>query len=278
MLKVNELFAGIGAWRKALNRLGIDYELVGISEIDRYAIQSYNAIFGKTHNYGDIRTIPQLDYADLWVYSSPCQDISVAGLQQGINKDTRSGLIYEVGRLLTRASETDTLPKYLILENVKNLVGKKFLPTFNEWTDFLKSYGYNTYFKVLNAKNYGIPQNRERVFAVSIRKDIDNGFEFPKEIPLKIKLKELLEPYVDEKFYISQDKVEKLIRSLDEVQLLQVFEATKKGYSLAQTGDSINLEHPNSKTRRGRVGHEVAQTLTTSPQQAVVVFIMKDPF
>ena len=130
MILVNELFSGIGAQRKALERLGIPHKVVGISEIDKYAIQSYEAIFGKTRNYGDITQVECLDYADLWTYSSPCQDISVAGRQAGLNKGTRSSLLFEVGRLLHAAKENGTLPKYLLLENVKNLTGKKFMPQF----------------------------------------------------------------------------------------------------------------------------------------------------
>ena len=132
-LTVNELFSGIGAQRKALERLGIDHEVVGICEIDKYAIQSYEAIYGETKNYGDICTAKRLDYADLWTYSFPCQDISVAGKQQGINQNTRSGLLYQVQRLLEVAKDEGTLPKYLLLENVKNLVGKQFKSQFEDW-------------------------------------------------------------------------------------------------------------------------------------------------
>lgn len=104
MLTVNELFAGIGAFRKALIRLGIPHEVVGISEIDKYAIKSYNAIYGETRNYGDISKVERLDYADLWTYGFPCQDISLAGQLKGIVKgETRSGLLYEVQRLLAQA-------------------------------------------------------------------------------------------------------------------------------------------------------------------------------
>lgn len=134
MLTVNELFAGIGAFRKALIRLGIPHEVVGISEIDKYAIESYNAIYGETRNYGDISKVERLDYADLWTYGFPCQDISLAGQLKGIVKgETRSGLYYEVQRLLAQAQSDDALPKYLIMENVKNLVGKKFRPDFEGW-------------------------------------------------------------------------------------------------------------------------------------------------
>lgn len=129
-LKINELFAGIGAYSKALENLAIPFEIAGISEIDKYAIQSYKAVHGEVKNYGDIKAVRSLDFADIWVYSSPCQDISVAGQQKGLSEGTRSSLLYEVGRLLRIAKEEGTLPKYLILENVRNLVSKRFMPQF----------------------------------------------------------------------------------------------------------------------------------------------------
>lgn len=204
ILTVNELFSGIGAQRKALERLGIAHEVVGVCEIDKYAIQSYEAIFGKTYNYGDICTAERLEYADLWTYSFPCQDISVAGRGKGISSETRSGLLYQVQRLLEVAKDEGKLPKYLLLENVKNLVGKKFKSQFDDWLFYLDQLGYNTYWQVLNAKHYGIPQNRERVFAISIRKDLNKSFEFPKAEELKIRLKDILEDEVDEKYYLSE--------------------------------------------------------------------------
>ena len=214
MLTVNELFSGIGAQRAALERLGIEHKVIGISEIDKYAIRSYEAIFGETSNYGDISKVEQLDYADFWTYSFPCTDISVAGLQKGIVKGkTRSGLLYEVQRLLDAAVHTHTQPKYLMLENVKNLVGRKFKPQFDEWLKWLDSIGYNTYWQVLNAKNYGVPQNRERVFAISIRKDIDAGdFRFPAPFDSGKRLKDVLESEVDEKYYLSERMVQGFIK------------------------------------------------------------------
>jgi DNA (cytosine-5)-methyltransferase 1 len=209
MIKINELFSGIGAFRKALIRLNIPHKIVGISEIDKYAIASYNAIYGETRNYGDISKISKLDYADLWTYGFPCQDLSNAGKQQGMIKgQTRSGLLYEVQRLLGMAALYDELPKYLIMENVKPLVGKKFLPKFTEWTQWLDGCGYNTYWQVMNAAQYGIPQKRERVIAVSIRKDIDEGFTFPAPIPLDVKFRDLLETDVEKKFYLSEETYE----------------------------------------------------------------------
>lgn len=150
-----------------------------------------------------------------------CQDFSTAGKQKGIyNADgslTRSGLLKHVERLLTDSVLYGTQPKYLLLENVKALVSKKFMPDFQRWLDKLEQLGYNNYWQVLNAKDYGIPQNRERVFVVSIRKDIDTkGYKFPSPVPLKLRLKDILEPCVDEKYYLSADKVEKLITQIKE--------------------------------------------------------------
>lgn len=215
MITINELFSGIGAQVAAFRRLGIPYKVIGISEIDKYAIQSYEAINGPTRNYGDITQIERLDYADLWTYSSPCQDFSTAGKQKGIyNADgslTRSGLLKHVERLLEISVALGNQPKYLLMENVKGLVSKKFKPDFLKWLDKLEQLGYNNYWQILNAKDYGIPQNRERVFVVSIRKDIDTkGYKFPLPVPLKLKLKDMLEPWVDVKYYLSADKVEKL--------------------------------------------------------------------
>lgn len=211
-ISIIELFAGVGAQVAALKRLGVDYKVVGISEIDKYAIQSYEAINGPTFNYGDITKIPMLDYADLWTYSFPCQDLSVAGRQAGINEGTRSGLLLHVERLLETAVLLGNQPKYLLLENVKALVSKKFKPDFDRWLQKLESLGYNNYWQVLNAKDYGVPQNRERVFVVSIRKDVDTkGYKFPSPVPLTRRLKDVLEPVVNEKYYLSQDKVDKLL-------------------------------------------------------------------
>lgn len=168
-----------------------------------------------SNNLGDISKIEELPLADFWTYSFPCQDISVAGKQAGIIRgETRSGLLYEVERLLEKAKENNTLPKYLLLENVKNLVGKQFIEQFNAWVRRLDELGYNTYWKVVNAKECGIAQNRERTFAVSIRKDIDTlKFEFMKPFDLGLRLRDFLEDEVDEKYYITNDKVQKLLNS-----------------------------------------------------------------
>lgn len=204
MFKVNELFAGIGAFRKALQRQGIPHEIVGISEIDKFAIKSYEAMYGATRNYGDISKVDKLDYADLWTYGFPCQDISAIGKQVGIVKNkTRSGLLYEVQRLLSVSKEYNELPKFLILENVKNLVGINFIGKFEEWIKWLDNIGYSSYWKVINAKDCGIPQNRERLIAISIRKDIDRGFTFPGLVLLKSFMCDFLEENAEDKYFCS---------------------------------------------------------------------------
>ncbi len=211
-LRLIELFAGIGSQTQALTNIGIAHKVVAISEIDKYAIRSYEAMHGKANNLGDIRKIEELPDADLWTYSFPCQDISVAGKGAGIKEGTRSGLLFEVERLLRVASEKGMLPKYLLLENVKNLVSKKFKADFDKWLDFLSELGYTNYWKVLNAKDYGIPQNRERVFCVSIRGEHE-PFVFPKPKELTIRLRDLIDEKVDEKFYLKESTIRSIIHS-----------------------------------------------------------------
>lgn len=211
-LRLIELFAGIGSQTQALTNIGIAHKVVAISEIDKYAIQSYEAMHGITNNLGDIRKIEELPDADLWTYSFPCQDISVAGKGAGIKEGTRSGLLFEVERLLRVALEKGTLPKYLLLENVKNLVSKKFKADFDKWLDFLAELGYTNYWKVLNAKDYGIPQNRERVFCVSIRGE-HKPFVFPKPKELTIRLRDMIDEMVDERFYLKESTIRSILRS-----------------------------------------------------------------
>lgn len=211
-MKILSLFSGIGAFEKALDNLGIQYELAGYSEIDKYAVKSYCAIHGVTEdlNLGDITKINEKSLPkdlDLITYGFPCQDISLAGKQKGMfNADgtqTRSGLFFEALRIIE-----ETQPKVAIAENVKNLTSKKFKLQFDIVLRCLEAAGYNNYWKVLNAKDYGIPQNRERVFIVSIRKDVDNGtFEFPAGFPLELRLKDMLEEQVDEKFYLKSTQL-----------------------------------------------------------------------
>lgn len=200
-IRVFEAFAGYGSQSMALRRMGIDFEVVGISEIDKYAIQAYMAVHGDTPNYGDISkidwsSVPDFDFL---TYSFPCTDISTAGQQKGLaeGSGTRSSLLWECRKAIEAKR-----PKYLLMENVKNLVSKKFTPYLKEWLRFLEGQGYSNYTKVLNAKDFGVPQNRERVFMVSILGEA--SFHFPKPFTLEKRLKDVLEKDVDESFYLSE--------------------------------------------------------------------------
>ena len=266
MLKILELFGGIGACSKAIEKLGIDYEIADYVEIDKYAVKSFNAIHNTNFEPQDITTWNKDIEVDLVMHGSPCQDFSLAGLQAGGDEGsgTRSSLMYETIRIVKKLK-----PKYVIWENVKNLLSKKHRHNFDSYLDIMESLGYKNYYQVLNAKDYGIPQNRERVFTVSIRKDIqvsneikpsvrknferekqeisktnkeiyqcecesgwqdnkvgikvsptirannnntfileDNiDFEFPPKQELKLKLKDMLEDNVDEKYYLSDKMI-----------------------------------------------------------------------
>ena len=271
MLKVLELFGGIGACSKALKRLGIDYEIADYVEIDKYAVKSFNAIHNTNFEPQDITQWDKDIEVDLIMHGSPCQDFSLAGLQAGGDEGsgTRSSLMYETIRIVKKLK-----PKYVIWENVKNLLSKKHRHNFDSYLEIMESLGYKNYYQVLNAKDYGIPQNRERVFTVSIRKDVqvsdeikpsvkinferekdlisktnkeiyqcdcesgwqdnkvgikvsptirannnntfileDNiNFCFPPKQELKLKLKDMLEDNVDEKYYLSDDKIDMISR------------------------------------------------------------------
>lgn len=211
-LRLIELFAGIGSQTQALKNVGVPHMVVAISEIDKNAIKSYTSLHGETVNLGDIREIRELPEADFWTYSFPCQDISVAGHGAGIKEGTRSGLLLEVERLLKVAAGKGTLPKYLLLENVKNLVSKKFKADFDSWLSFLSSLGYTNYWQVLNAKDYGIPQHRERVFCVSIRGE-HTAFVFPEKRELTLRLKDMIDEHVDERYYLKESTIRSIVTS-----------------------------------------------------------------
>lgn len=175
-LKILELFGGIGACSKALERLGIDYKIVDYVEIDKYAVKSFNAIHGTNFEPQDICKWDKDVEVDLIMHGSPCQDFSLAGKQAGGDKDsgTRSSLMYETIRIVEKLK-----PKYVIWENVKNLLSKKHRHNFDAYLETMESLGYTNYYQVLNAKDYGIPQNRERVFTVSILGN--ENYEFPND-------------------------------------------------------------------------------------------------
>lgn len=347
MIRVLELFAGIGACSKALENLGIEHEIVDAVEIDKYAIAAFNAIHGTNFEPQDITKWDKDIECDLIMHGSPCQDFSVAGLGAGGDKGsgTRSSLMYETLRIVEKLR-----PKYVIWENVKNLLSQKHRHNFDAYQEAMEKLGYVNYYKVLNAKDYGVPQNRERVFTVSIR---EREYEWPSPIPLERRLKDMLEATVDEKYFISdammdyfmgvnqkpskfprrerflaninrkdQDRANSVttnagqrptdnfvkepfvvasrgrnpenpsdrttgspteqrlepkfdgttntLTSVQKDNYVAVKTANKKGYDIAADGDGVDLAYPDSKTRRGRVGHGVSKTLPTSDSQGVL--------
>lgn len=221
MIRLLSLFSGIGAFEKALDRIGAKYELVNYCEIDKYASMAYAAVHGMSEalNLRDVQTIDCDKLKDrgvnLVTWGFPCQDISVAGKMRGFEHNgqkTRSGLFYDALKVIRELQ-----PEVAIAENVKALTGKKFEAEFAAVRGGLAEAGYNNYYAVLNASDYGIPQHRERVFIVSIRKDIDRDkFAFPQKEPLRLRVKDLLEYEVEEKYYINTDRARELIRKLAE--------------------------------------------------------------
>ena len=200
-IRVIELFSGIGSQAQALKNLGIPYEVVGISEIDKYAIAGYEAIHGPVNNLGDITKIEHLPACDLITYSFPCQDLSIAGMKKGMaqGSGTRSALLWEVGRLLEDMRERKELPEVLLMENVDAIVDRDNKPHFIRWIMFLNELGYNNSYQILNAKDYGIPQNRNRCFMVSMLGK--RTFKFPPRMILDKCLRDYLEENVPEEYY-----------------------------------------------------------------------------
>lgn len=308
MIKVGSDFSGVGAFNQALNRLGIEYKEIFACDMDKYARQTF------IHNYGHPeyyptnvydREIPK-DSLDIYMTSPPCQAFSLAGKRLG--KEDKRGILFFNSLEFIQVNK----PRFFIFENVKGLLSDDGGKTFSEWVNLLggksingntnlfpyqDSVPYHLYWKVLNSKHYGVPQNRERIFLIGIRDDADNNFRFPIEEPLKKRLKDVLENDVDEKYFLSEKMIDYISKdrkgndnlvvnrdianamtcsmknqqrsSQDNYILIK--SATSKGYEEATDGDSINLEFPESKTRRGRVGKGVAQTLDTGCNQGVMV-------
>ena len=317
MIRILELFGGIGACSKALEKLGIEYEIADYVEIDKYAVKSFNAIHNTNFEPQDICKWDKDIQVDLIMHGSPCQDFSLAGKQAGGDKDsgTRSSLMYETIRIVEKLK-----PKYVIWENVKNLLSKKHIHNFNAYLETMEQLGYTNYYQVLNAKDYGIPQNRERVFTISILNIEFLGeqedsfvpitdFKFPQPQELKLKLKDMLEDEVDEKYYLS-DKMIKYISATGTANFknpdckinldiarplttdqnkragttnylsdnlppnydlsLKIKNATKKGYLEATEGDGIDISS-RMQWHRGTVQKESSQTLDTQCNVGVVV-------
>lgn len=300
-VKLFETFSGIGCQRLGFKRAGIEVDMVGISEIDKYAIRSYEAIHGHTKNFGSICDIKgqDLPMIDVLTYSFPCQSLSKAGTQGGLDKGHKSNLVYEVLRILEDLKIENRLPQVLIMENVIDLVQKKFIKQFNEIQNVIECLGYKNYTEVLNSKNYGVAQTRPRVFMVSILGNY--YYDFPKPIPLEKKLKDYLEENVSEKFFLSEKMIKCFTdmtnrnglvrgdrfnphdpekseyafaittlagnRATDNFVLIP--EKTKDGYSVAHEGDGVYLNRPHQK--RGVVQQGMIQTLLANGNDLGVV-------
>lgn len=243
-LRVFEAFAGYGSQSIALRNIGVNYEVVGISEIDKYAIQAYEAIHGKANNLGDISKINPNDIPDhdLFTYSFPCQSISTAGLKEGLqeNSNTKSSLLWECQKIIINKK-----PNYLMMENVKNLLSNKHKDDFDKWCIWLENQGYRNYYKVLNAKNYGTPQNRERIFMISINIKNNKNFEFPQPIPLTKELKDFLDDEVDSKYYKIKPSVQKNINVLKPIIdncPKDIFVPTQKQVSVGRQDNLIGIK------------------------------------
>lgn len=211
-IRVFEAFAGIGAQHQALKELGLDYEIVGISEIDKHAINGYEAIHGPVNNLGDITKVEHLPECDLVTYSFPCQDLSAAGKRRGMDEGsgTRSSLLWEVGRLLTDMKGRGCLPETLLMENVDAILNEQNYPHFVKWITTLSELGYTSSYDIMNAKDYGTPQSRRRCFMVST---LTKGkFIFPAPCPDGRVLRDILESNVPESYYLSEERVAKFER------------------------------------------------------------------
>jgi DNA (cytosine-5)-methyltransferase 1 len=266
VIRVVELFSGIGAQRAALERLkarrGLEYESMAVCEIDPSAMAAYEAIFGPTANLGDIRQADRLPACDLVTYSFPCQDLSLAGKLSGMKEGsgTRSSLLWEVGRLL-RASEDR--PEWLVMENVPTVISKRFLPDFRRWLRELESLGYASRYGLLNASDFGVPQNRRRCFCISRLVSKGPVPDLPKGFPLTRRLGDLLEDDVPARFYLTEDRLRGLILSTREEReagrgrktdnrlgaCVKIGEAPAiKGYCINRRIYSINASSPTVMT------------------------------
>lgn len=207
MIRVFEAFAGIGAQHQALKELGLDYEIVGISEIDKHAIRGYEAIHGPVENYGDITKIEHLPECDLLTYSYPCTSVSIAGKREGMKEGsgTASSLLWEIGRLLTDMKERGVLPEVLVMENVDAVLNKENIGEFMRWVATIGDMGYISSYTIMNAKDYGTPQNRRRIFMVST---LTLGeFIFPEPCPDGRVLRDVLEDDVPEEYFLSEERL-----------------------------------------------------------------------
>ena len=268
-LKVIELFGGIGACTAALKRLGIDYEIVDYVEIDKYAVKSYNAMNGTNFEPQDVSTWDKdIKGVDLIMHGSPCQDFSIAGDNAGGDEGsgTRSSLMWETIRIVEKLK-----PKYVLWENVKNMLSKKHRHNFDEYLLRMKLLGYTNYWQVLDAQDYGIPQHRERVFTVSIR-----NYKFPAKQQLNTVMRDYMEENVDEKYYLSDKMLQYFITNNEKQKSLGNgfrFEPTDGG---AQRQASAQRQTDGVTTTSSVTGGGIAKTIRTKAGTRIDDNFIKD--
>lgn len=258
-IKILELFGGIGAPRKALENIDVDIKSIDYVEILPYAVQAYNSIFDNRYKPQDI-TKWNLD-VDILIHGSPCQDFSKNGLN---NINTGRSILYERTLEIIR-NELNRKPLVVIWENVPNLISKRHFHHFKHYLDTMSELGYTTSYKILKASDYGTPQDRERVYAVSLLNN--HIFEFPKPKRLEKDIRNYIDIKAKFEEYPLSDNEEQIFFKVGNQ--LCVREATKKGYAEIEEYDIVNVEFPNSKTRRGRVGKKKAKTITCNPRQVI---------
>ena len=274
-IRLIELFAGVGSQAMALKTLGADFEHYKVVEFDKYAIASYNAIHVTDFPTMDITKVNGSDlgivdtdkHCYIMTYSFPCQDLSVAGLGRGMTKGsgTRSGLLWEVERLL---NEVDNLPQVLLMENVPQVHGNKNMGDFQNWIRFLESKGYTNFWQDLNAKNYGVAQNRNRCFMVSILGNYN--YTFPKSIELTKTMKDYLEDSVNEKYYINNEKAQKLIDTLVDNGTIPRAEQSR-----AEHVSTLQLTNQDKSMSQTVSKQDMMQGLSTSKQMEAVLLKSK---
>lgn len=259
MIKILELFGGIGAPRKALENLEIDIKSIDYVEILPYAVQAYNQMFNNDYKPQDV-TAWNMN-TDILIHGSPCQDWSKNGLN---NINTGRSILYERTLEIIKG-ELNPKPKVVIWENVPNLLSNRHRHHFEHYLSEMESYGYENSYQILNAKHFNVPQNRERIFTVSC---LDNkSFKFPEARELECSLKDFIDYDVDPSDYPLSENEKQLFFKKEGK--LFIHSNTKLGFQEVEEFDSVNVERPNSKTRRGRVGKQIIQTITTSANQTV---------
>ena len=273
MLKVLELFGGIGACTKALKRLGVDFSVVDYVEIDKHAVNSYNAMNGTFFKPQNISQWDKNLETDLIMHGSPCQDFSLAGLQAGGSEGsgTRSSLMWETLRIVKKLK-----PRYVVWENVKNILSSRHKVIFDNYLRIMESLGYDNYYKILNAKDFGIPQNRERVFVVSIRKDLLKDLYPPQRVVLERDITDILDKDVDEKYFLDSNADTLSLFTSTQAQMItsdgNIYRYIgSKVVDKFEVGDCADISFPHGYNKGNRVFKGYCPCINTTTVKSFIV-------